>query len=109
MQTKRETATLAARLLTFVMSLGILGCLWLPWVRIDGMRESSTGTELMVLMAAPSLDYLWVASPISAGVLSGARWRFCCSAYWWPLGMRSGGPLSSRQWWSWWWLSASRR
>ena len=71
MQTKRETATLAARLLTFVMSLGILGCLWLPWVRIDGMRESSTGTELMVLMAAPSLDYLWVASPISAGVLIG--------------------------------------
>ena len=71
MRTKRETATLGVRVLSFVMSLGILGYFWLPWVQIDGMRESSTGTQLMVLVGTPSLDYLWVASPISAGALIG--------------------------------------
>lgn len=70
-QTKRETVTLGVRVLTFAASLGILGCFWLPWVRVDGVREASTGAELMVLVATPSLDYLWAASPVSAGVLVG--------------------------------------
>jgi len=71
MQTRRETATLSVRLFSFAASLGILGCFWLPWVHIDGTGESSTGAELIALTAAPSLEYVWVASPVSAGVLIG--------------------------------------
>lgn len=69
MQTKREIATLGARSFFFIAAMGILGGFWLPWVQIDGMKEPSTGIQLMVLAVTPSLDYLRSASPISAGCL----------------------------------------
>ena len=67
----RETATLGVRVLFFVLALGILAGFWLPWVRIDGFREGSTGIQLMVLVVTPSWDYLMMVSPVSAGCLIG--------------------------------------
>lgn len=71
MQTRREIATLGARILFFLLALGILGGFWLPWVQIDGMKEPSTGVQLMALAVTPTLDYLRSASPISAVSLIG--------------------------------------
>ena len=71
MQTRREIATLGARILFFMLALGVLGGFWLPWVQIDGMKESSTGVQLMVLVVTPTLDYLRSASPIGAVSLIG--------------------------------------
>ena len=71
MQTRREIATLSARVLFFLLALVILGGFWLPWVQIDGLREPSTGIQLMVLAVTPTRDYLLSASPIMAGCLIG--------------------------------------
>ena len=65
----REAVTLGVRMLFFVLSLGILGGFWLPWVQIDGLPRSSTGIQLMGLVGTPSWDYLLAVSPVSAGSL----------------------------------------
>lgn len=67
----RETVTLGVRVMFFVLALGILAGFWLPWMRIDGFREDSTGIQLMVLVATPSWGYLMMVAPVSAVCLIG--------------------------------------
>ena len=68
----REYITLGVRVMTFALALGVLGAFWLPWVLIDGIRDASSGTDLLAVVASPSLlKYLYSASPLSAGFLIG--------------------------------------
>ena len=67
-----EYMTLTLRVTTFALALGILGAFWFPWVAIDGIKDASSGTDLLAVVASPSLlKYLYSASPLSAGFLIG--------------------------------------
>lgn len=66
-----EAATLAARLLTFTLSLAIIGAFFLPWVRLDGTREIYNGAQLAALMVSPLREYILAVAPIQTYVLLG--------------------------------------
>ena len=66
-----ETVTLAVRIAGFVVALLMFGAFLLPWVQLDGVEESSSGAELIAVLASPTFAYLWLASPVEAGALVG--------------------------------------
>ena len=67
----REFATFAIRLLAFAATLAIMGAFFLPWTRLDGMSQTSSGAELVALVASPTVDYLLAISTLQAVVLVG--------------------------------------
>ncbi len=66
-----EFATFAMRLVAFAATLAIMGAFFLPWVRLDGMSEASSGAELVALAVSPTANYLFAVSTIQAVVLLG--------------------------------------
>ena len=70
-QDLREVATFTMRLVAFGASLAIIGAFFLPWVRIDGTSHASSGAELVTLGLSPTINYLWVVSPLQTGILLG--------------------------------------
>ena len=67
----RELATFIMRLVAFAATLAIMGAFFLPWARLDGMNEASSGAELVTLVASPTIDYLFAVSTLQASVLVG--------------------------------------
>ena len=67
----RELATFIMRLVAFAATLAIMGAFFLPWARLDGMSEASSGAELVALVASPTIDYLFAVSTLQASVLVG--------------------------------------
>ena len=70
-QTFRELATFAMRLAAFAATPAIIGAFFLPWTTLDGMSDSSSGAELVALVASPTVNYLFAVSTLQAGVLVG--------------------------------------
>ena len=70
-QNLREFATFAMRLVAFAATLAIMGAFFLPWTRLDGMSQASSGAELVALVASPTINYLFAVSTIQAVVLVG--------------------------------------
>ena len=68
---KRETATAAMRLVAFVVTLGVIGAFFLPWVRLDGMSDVHSGAALPILVISPMVEYLFAVAPVQTGVLIG--------------------------------------
>ncbi len=68
----REYTTFGARLFTFALSLALLGVFFLPWIRVDGMSEASSGAELIALAFSPTFEYLFSVSQTQAGILVGS-------------------------------------
>ena len=67
----RELATFIMRLVAFAATLAIMGAFFLPWARLDGMSDASSGAELVALVASPTIDYLFAVSTLQASVLVG--------------------------------------
>lgn len=67
----RELATLAMRLVAFATTLAIMGAFFLPWARLDGMSDASSGAELVALVVSPTVNYLFAVSTPQAVVLVG--------------------------------------
>ncbi len=65
----REVATFAMRLVAFAATLAIMGAFFLPWAKLDGMSEASSGAELVVLAISPAVNYLFAVSTLQASVL----------------------------------------
>ncbi|MDE2940224.1 MAG: hypothetical protein OXR67_15115 [Chloroflexota bacterium] len=70
-QSASEWATLAVRILTFVLTLAILGAFLLPWVTLDGDQQASTGLDILVLVTSPSISYFNNFSQLQTAVLIG--------------------------------------
>ena len=70
-QNLREHVTFAMRLLFFLATLAIMGAFFLPWTRLDGMSQSSSGADLVALLFSPSLGYLGAVSPLQTTILIG--------------------------------------
>ena len=67
----RELATFTMRLVAFAATLAIMGAFFLPWARLDGMNEASSGAELVALVVSPTANYLFAVSTLQAVVLVG--------------------------------------
>ncbi len=67
----RERTTFAMRLITYLATLAIMGAFFLPWTRLDGMSQASSGAELIVLAVSPSFNYLVAVSTLQTAVLIG--------------------------------------
>lgn len=67
----RELATFAMRLVAFAATLVIMGAFFLPWARLDGMSEASSGAALVALVVSPTINYLFAVSTLQAVVLVG--------------------------------------
>ncbi len=67
----RELATFTMRLVAFAAALAIMGAFFLPWARLDGMNEASSGAELVALVVSPTANYLFAVSTLQAVVLVG--------------------------------------
>ena len=67
----RELATFTMRLVAFAATLAIMGAFFLPWKRLDGMSEASSGAELVALVVSPTVNYLFAVSTLQAVVLVG--------------------------------------
>lgn len=59
------------RLVAFATTLAIMGAFFLPWARLDGMSEASSGAELVATVLSPTVNYLVGVSRLQAGVLVG--------------------------------------
>ena len=70
-QNLREFATFAMRLIAFAATLAVMGAFFLPWTRLDGMSQASSGAELVALMVSPTVNYLFAVSTLQAAVLVG--------------------------------------
>ena len=70
-QNLREVATFAMRLLVFGATLAIVGAFFLPWVRLDGTSQASSGAELVAIILSPTVDYLLAVSSLQTGILLG--------------------------------------
>ena len=70
-QNSHELATFAMRLAAFAAALAIMGAFFLPWTRLDGMSQASSGAELVALVASPTINYLFAVSTLQAVVLVG--------------------------------------
>lgn len=70
-QSQYEAATFAARLLTFALSLAVIGAFFLPWVRLDGSREIYSGVQLAALAVSPIREYISAVAPTQTAVLLG--------------------------------------
>ena len=70
-QNLREFATFAMRLIAFAATLVIMGAFFLPWTRLDGMSQASSGAELVALVVSPTVNYLFAISTLQASVLVG--------------------------------------
>ena len=44
---------------------------FLPWVRLDGMSQASSGAELVSIVVSPTVTYFFAMSRFQAGVLVG--------------------------------------
>ena len=66
-----ELATFTMRLVAFAATLAIMGAFFLPWTRLDGMRQASSGAELVALVVSPTVNYLFAVSTLQAVVLVG--------------------------------------
>lgn len=66
----RELVTFAIRLMAFVVTLAPLGALGLPWVTLDGTKETLSGVATIALLAPPMGIYLYEVSPLQAGILT---------------------------------------
>ena len=71
-QNSRELATFAMRFITFAATLAIMGAFFLPWTRLDGMSQASSGAELVALVVSPTVNYLFAVSTLQAAVLVGS-------------------------------------
>ena len=67
----RELATFTMRLVAFAATLVIMGAFFLPWARLDGMSDASSGAELVALVVSPTVSYLFAVSTLQAVVLVG--------------------------------------
>ena len=67
----QELATFTMRLVAFAATLVIMGAFFLPWARLDGMSEASSGAELVALVVSPTVNYLFAVSTLQAVVLVG--------------------------------------
>lgn len=76
----RELATFVMRLVAFAATLAIMGAFFLPWARLDGMSEASSGSELMALVVSPTVNYLFAVSTLQASVLVGGPALLAVSA-----------------------------
>lgn len=65
----REAITLAVRLAFFALTIVPLGAFLMPWVTLDGTRETHTGIETIALPASPIVDYLFRVTPVQAATL----------------------------------------
>ena len=79
-QNLRELATFVMRLVAFAATLAIIGAFFLPWVRLDGMSQASTGAELIAFVVSPTVNYLFAVSALQAGVLLGCPALLIASA-----------------------------
>ena len=70
-QNLREFATFAMRLIAFAATVAIMGAFFLPWTRLDGMSQASSGAELVALVVSPTVSYLFTVSTLQASVLVG--------------------------------------
>ena len=70
-QNIRELVTFAMRLVAFATTLAIMGAFFLPWTRLDGMSQASSGAELVALVVSPTVNYLFAVSTLQAAVLVG--------------------------------------
>lgn len=66
-----QSATFAARLLTFLAALGLFGTLFLPWIQLDGHDSPSTGAQLITTILAPEFAYLTAVSQYQAWIVVG--------------------------------------
>ena len=60
--TTREYITFGMRLVTFALTLALMGAFFLPWVRLDGESEARSGVETIALIMSPTFDYLVLVS-----------------------------------------------
>ena len=67
----RELATFTMRIVALAAALAIMGAFFLPWARLDGMSEASSGAELVALVVSPTVNYLFAVSTLQASVLVG--------------------------------------
>ncbi len=70
-QSASEWATLTMRILTFVLTLVILGAFLLPWVTLDGDQQASSGLDILVLVSSPSIGYFNSFSQLQTAILIG--------------------------------------
>lgn len=68
----RDSITLGIRIVSFAMSLGILGAFLLPWVKLDGIPDAVSGVGIISLIASPTGKYLYLISPVETVILIGA-------------------------------------
>ena len=70
-QNPRDLATFAMHLVAFAATLAIMVAFFLPWVRLDGMSQASSGAELVAIVVSPTVNYFLAVSTLQAGVLLG--------------------------------------
>ncbi len=56
---------------SFAATVAIVGALFLPWVRLDGVDLPSNAAELMAVAIIPMAGYLVAVSPLQAALLMG--------------------------------------
>ena len=66
----RELLTLIMRLIAFLATLIPLAALALPWIVLDGTKESVSGVGAIALLVPPTSEYLYAVSPLQAGILT---------------------------------------
>ena len=67
----REIATLLMRFVVFAATLALIGAFFLPWVRLDGMNQVSSGAELVAIAVSPTVNYLFTVSTLQSAILVG--------------------------------------
>ena len=65
----QNIASWMVRLVTFGSTMLLIGVVFLPWLRLDGINDASTGAELTALVASPMVKYLFLVSPIETAVM----------------------------------------
>lgn len=66
-----QTATYAARVLSFLAALAMFGAFFLPWIHLDGYDTPATGAQLIAIILSPEFGYLNTVSQLQALLIVG--------------------------------------
>ncbi len=75
-----EIGTSVARLFWLAVALAVMGAWFLPWIRLDGESQGSSGAGLVVIVVSPAVEYLFEVSQLQTAILIGGSALFIVSA-----------------------------
>ena len=91
------SATLTMRVVSFALTIAVIGAFFLPWIQLDGMREADTGLELIAITISPLFKYLYSVDLVQTGVIIGCPTLMLLLAVWVSVkyAQRTTAPLAT--------------